>query len=637
MKKYSVMLILSCLILPSIIFGLPSLAGNRGLFRVQDARVEGTGMLSVSGHLLGTWTKPNDTTNYFVDLIFPSLGYAPTNFLEFYAWSGGLFQYFNEESKFGFHDKVVGGKLSIPWIPVLKLGGTGYYSFKRDDGLWNPSLVKREKFGWIGLATLEISEFLPSAPDLIFNYGMSNDPIKIRSVGAGVEFAAKNLSLLFEANIDGDPDNSLFSDTNAIRVTPGLRFTGGGLGVDFGLSIGVTDAVPDYEIIFGLTYATPFLQPPKAAIGTIAGKVSDSRTGEALVATIDFPEHPKLKPITSDPNTGVFTAEKIPAGVVVVEVTKDGYLKEAMPITVKADGIVSYEFKLKPLVTYGVIAGRVYDKTGNQPLKARISFPGTEIAPLASDSTTGKYRVDNVPTGIISIEAEKDGYFKNALTIQVEESKVAAADFALAPSAFQATMTGKVSDKKTSNSLKAIISFPGTGVADVMTDSSNGIYQTQLPVGSHPFEVKVEGYITQTGVVILEKDKITEKNFEMVQKGMVITLKGVYFDFDKATIRPESYPVLDDAAKILTDNSKILVEIQGHTDSQGPDSYNQSLSERRAYAVVDYLVKFKGIEINRLRSVGYGESKPIASNDTKEGRALNRRVEFVILGEMEKK
>ena len=112
MKKYSVILIiLSYLILPSIIFGLPSLAGNRGLFRVQDARVEGTGMLSVSGHLLGTWTKPNDTTNYFVDLIFPSLGYAPTNFLEFYAWSGGLFQYFNEESKFGFHDKVVGGKL----------------------------------------------------------------------------------------------------------------------------------------------------------------------------------------------------------------------------------------------------------------------------------------------------------------------------------------------------------------------------------------------------------------------------------------------------------------------------------------------------------------------------------------------
>jgi len=149
--------------------------------------------------------------------------------------------------------------------------------------------------------------------------------------------------------------------------------------------------------------------------------------------------------------------------------------------------------------------------------------------------------------------------------------------------------------------------------------------------------VKVEGYITQTAVVILEKDKITEKNFEMVQKGMVITLKGVYFDFDKATIKPESYPVLDDAAKILTDNPKITVEIQGHTDSDGSDSYNQKLSERRAYSIVDYFVKVKGIDVNRLKAIGYGESKPIASNDTKEGRALNRRVEFVILGEMEQK
>ncbi len=639
MKKYSVMLLISCLILPSIIFGLPSLAGNRGLFRVQDARVEGAGMLSVSGHLLGTWEKSNDTTNYFVDLIFPSLGYAPTDFLEFYAWSGGLFQYLNEESDFGFHDKVIGGKLSIPWIPVLKLGGTGFYTFKRDTGFWNPSIPIHEKIGWNGLMTLELSEFLPSAPTFIFNYGKSKyNDIDITSAGVGFELAAKNLSISIEASSDQlDPDSSIISKNAKIRITPGLRFKGEGMGVDFGLSIGVTDAVPDYEIIFGLTYATPFLQPPKAAIGTIAGKVSDSRTGEALTATINFPEHPKLKPLSSDPNTGVFTAEKIPAGVVVVEVTKDGYLKEAMPITVKADGIVSYEFKLKPLVTYGVVAGKVFDVTNNQPLKAQISFPNTEIKSINSDSATGTFRVDNVPSGIISVQAEKDGYFKNAVTIQVEEGKVASAQLGLAPSAFRATLTGKVADKKTGEALKATISFPGAGVPEVKSDSTTGVYETQLPVGSHPAEVKVEGYITQTGVVILEKDKITEKNFDMVKKGMVITLKGVYFDFDKATIRPESYPVLDDAAKILTDNATIQVEIQGHTDSQGSDSYNQNLSERRAYAVVDYLVKFKGVEMNRLRSVGYGESKPIASNDTKEGRALNRRVEFVILGEMEKK
>ena len=637
MKKPNVMLIiLTSILLHSLIFGLPSFAGNRGLFRIQDARVEGAGLLSFSVHGIASW-KGSLTENLYGDLI-ASLGYSPTNFLEFYAWSGGMFQLVDSTTKFGINDKVFGGKLSIPWIPVLKLGGTGYYTFARDNQFINRAIPIREKFGWKGLATLQLNEFLPSAPNFIFNYGQSEyGTLKFHSAGVGLELAARNLSVIVEAYSDQKRDSSLFNKNAMIIVTPGLRFKGGGVGIDFGLSIGVTDPAPDYELIFGLNFSTPFLQRPKPALGTLAGKVTDARTGEPLSATISFPDLPKLAPLTSDPNTGVFTAEKIPAGVVVVEASKEGYFKFAMPITVKADGIVNYEFKLKPLVTFGVIAGKVYDVTNNQPLVALISFPGTNTPPINSDSTTGSYRVDNIPVGIVTVQAEKDGYFKNVLTIQVEEGKVASVELGLTPSAFSSSLTGKVSDKKTGNSLKATISFPGVGVADITSDSITGIYQTKLPVGSHPVEVKVEGYITQTAVVILEKDKIAEKNFEMVQKGMVITLKGVYFDFDKATIRPESYPVLDDAAKILTDNPKIMVEIQGHTDSQGSDSYNQTLSEKRAYAVVEYLVKTKGIDVNRLKAVGYGESKPITSNDNAEGRALNRRVEFVILGEMEQK
>jgi outer membrane protein OmpA-like peptidoglycan-associated protein len=593
-------------------------------------------MLSISAHALASW-KTSISDTLFSDLI-ASLGYAPTNFLEFYAWSGGLFQKIATTSDFGIHDKVVGGKLSIPWIPVLKLGGTGYYTFARDTQFINRAIPIQEKFGWKGLATLQLNEFLPSAPNFIFNYGQSHyGPLNFHSAGVGLELAARNLSVIVEAYSDQKRDSSLFNENATIIVTPGLRFKGGGVGIDFGFSIGVTDPAPDYELIFGLNFSTPFLQRPKPALGTIAGKVTDARTGEPLSATITFPDHPTLKSLSSDPNTGVFTAEKLPAGVVVVEVSKDGYLKEAMPITVKADGIVSYEFKLKPLVTYGTVAGKVLDVTNNRPLQALISFPGTDIKPINSDSASGTFRIDNVPVGIISVQAEKDGYFKNALTIQVEEGKVASAELGLAPSAFRTTLTGKATDKKTGSPLKATISFPGAGVADVTSDSLTGIYQTELPIGSHPVEVKAEGYITQSAVVILEKDKIAEKNFNLVQKGMVITLKGVYFDIGKSTLRPESYPVLDDAAKILKDNPKIMVEIQGHTDSQGSESYNQTLSDKRAYSVVQYLVKTQGIEIKRLKAIGYGESKPIASNETAEGRALNRRVEFVILGEMEQK
>ncbi len=101
----------------------------------------------------------------------------------------------------------------------------------------------------------------------------------------------------------------------------------------------------------------------------------------------------------------------------------------------------------------------------------------------------------------------------------------------------------------------------------------------------------------------------------------------VKFDFDKWDIKRMFYPVLDEVLTALKKNPNLKVEIQGHADSTGTVQYNQSLSEKRAKAVMEYLVK-KGIEKERLFTVGYGLKRPIASNATKEGRARNRRVEF---------
>ena len=110
----------------------------------------------------------------------------------------------------------------------------------------------------------------------------------------------------------------------------------------------------------------------------------------------------------------------------------------------------------------------------------------------------------------------------------------------------------------------------------------------------------------------------------------VIELEGINFDFDKATLKPEAMAILNEAAALLDNHDRVVVEIAGHTDSVGSESYNQGLSERRANAVKDYLTS-KGVKASRLSAKGYGESRPIASNDTKEGRAENRRVEMIIL------
>ncbi|MDH3689158.1 MAG: OmpA family protein [Gammaproteobacteria bacterium] len=109
---------------------------------------------------------------------------------------------------------------------------------------------------------------------------------------------------------------------------------------------------------------------------------------------------------------------------------------------------------------------------------------------------------------------------------------------------------------------------------------------------------------------------------------IILELQGVlHFEFDSARLTPEGEAFLDGAIDTLNQWPFNRVEIAGHTDSTGPESYNQGLSERRANSVRDYLVS-GGIDDALLITVGYGESNPVATNDTREGRAKNRRVEI---------
>jgi len=110
-----------------------------------------------------------------------------------------------------------------------------------------------------------------------------------------------------------------------------------------------------------------------------------------------------------------------------------------------------------------------------------------------------------------------------------------------------------------------------------------------------------------------------------------IVLRGVYFDFNKAVIRPGDAATLDEAASALKTNASVAVDVNGYCDSVGSEEYNLKLSDRRANAVVDYLVK-QGIRADRLISHGYGKTNFVASNDTAEGRAQNRRVELIPVG-----
>lgn len=109
----------------------------------------------------------------------------------------------------------------------------------------------------------------------------------------------------------------------------------------------------------------------------------------------------------------------------------------------------------------------------------------------------------------------------------------------------------------------------------------------------------------------------------------ILSLEGVNFDTNKATIKADSEGILNNAVQVLTENASVHVRVEGHTDSRGSDAYNQKLSQSRAEAVSAYLVAH-GIDAGRLSSVGYGESAPVAPNDTQENMYRNRRVDLVV-------
>ena len=120
---------------------------------------------------------------------------------------------------------------------------------------------------------------------------------------------------------------------------------------------------------------------------------------------------------------------------------------------------------------------------------------------------------------------------------------------------------------------------------------------------------------------------------DVVRQGDNITLNmpsNITFDFDSSTLKPQFTPILDNVAQTLTQYNQTVVEVAGHTDSVGTDSYNQALSERRANSVAAYLGSH-GVMQQRMITVGAGETRPVASNDTDSGRAQNRRVEITLV------
>ena len=201
-------------------------------------------------------------------------------------------------------------------------------------------------------------------------------------------------------------------------------------------------------------------------------------------------------------------------------------------------------------------------------------------------------------------------------------------------------LKGVITDAVTLHPLEAIIEIVDNEkneiIATFTSNSSSGKYLVSLPAGkNYGIAVKKENYLFHSenfDIPLTSAFQEITKDVALknVAVGSKIVLNNIFFDTDKSILRKESDNELARLYKLLVDAPALEIEIAGHTDSQGGAEHNQKLSENRAKAVVDYLVK-AGISMSRLTFKGYGEDQPTASNETKEGRQLNRRTEFTIL------
>lgn len=264
---------------------------------------------------------------------------------------------------------------------------------------------------------------------------------------------------------------------------------------------------------------------------------------------------------------------------------------------------------------HGYYASNKKDGYGEKDIY-KITFLGPE-KPLALSNE------DNLLAGVAqpvkSVEAAKP--------VEIKTAQV---------TLLKGTVTDKISKAPLGAMIEIVDNTLGQPIASFPANSSTGKYLVTLPSGkNYGIAVKMDGYLFHSEnfdipVTGNYQEVTKDVELEKIAVGSTIVLRNVFFDYNKSTLKPESYTELDRLVKILQENPSIRIELSGHTDNIGTEEYNQRLSQNRAKSCVDYLVS-KGISASRLEFQGYGESKPIETNDNEAGRSANRRTEFKII------
>lgn len=304
-------------------------------------------------------------------------------------------------------------------------------------------------------------------------------------------------------------------------------------------------------------------------------------------------------------------------------------MRKIIGISIILLAISCMTYKKTGLVEIGSLYGFVTNQSYEPLVGVEVVIAG-EVEYFCLTNNAGYYMIDNLEPGRHNLVITKPGYQPQNIVVEIESGVTKDLNVVLKrETKGQGAITGMVVDYGSSNPL--IVKVTIDELDQTTSSDSAGKFNFEgLNPRKYLLKFEARDYIVGYLDASVVPDKTTELMMRMLKTSTTISLYGIKFEFGSAKIMEESYPLLDEVAATLTNHPGVEVEIQGHTDDVGSDEYNLKLSQKRAESVREYLIDIHMIEPVRLIPIGYGESKPVADNATDEGRAKNRRVDFVI-------
>ena len=268
-----------------------------------------------------------------------------------------------------------------------------------------------------------------------------------------------------------------------------------------------------------------------------------------------------------------------------------------------------------------ILSGTVTDLATGEMVAASVTFPGSDVQGVNTEAASGMYSTQ-LDEGTYTILVVADGYIPVNETIEIPSGENIERHFVIQSAS--GTVSGTVTDAGTGEAIEALVSASQSVQS---SSDQNGEYSIETAAGTRTFTASSNGYSNQSRTVEIVAGQSVVQDFQL---SIQLNFENVYFDVARHTLRADAKVILDRVAQMLISNPGVSVMITGNTDSDGTPEYNQELAENRALAVRNYLIS-KGVSEESLSTVGYGEERPAAPNNTDENKALNRRSEFTIL------